>query len=73
VTKTSESLTVEEAAEFAKVGVRRVYAALKSGALSGTQLGGSAGWRTTRTDVNKWARDGFPSGEEDSDDGPKAA
>jgi excisionase family DNA binding protein len=56
-----ESMTVGEAADFAKCGLERVYEALRSGALTGTNLGGKAGWRTTRTHVNDWVNRGYPS------------
>lgn len=59
----SESLTAKEAAEFAKVGIRTIYEALDAKRLQGTFFGGSRGWVTTKSAVNKWAKDGFETEE----------
>ena len=52
----THTMTVAEAARVLSLSIEQVRRLLRSGRLRGTALGGRAGWRVSRTDVDRLAQ-----------------
>lgn len=56
-------MTSKDVAEYAGCSVERVWAAFGDGTLHGRNLGGTAGWRTTKRQARAWVEGGAPGGD----------
>ena len=63
----SNSLTVREAAAFAKVSRETIFKACRNGRLEHTNFGGSRGIVMSKKDVNAWINEGFPTSPKEDD------